>query len=296
MASIFNPIQGYAPAKINLFLEVTGKRADGFHNIDSVFTEIDMHDSLHVENRDDDSIFLETVGMEGDMKGNLVYKAVDKFKRQCGVKQGLTMRLEKSIPAGSGLGGGSSDAALALKLADQCWNTGLGTEELKKIGAEIGSDVAFFFHGGICVCRGRGEIVTPVTEWYSKDICLVLALTGIHCDTASAYRGLQLPEPGRERHSEEFVQALVDNDEEQLEKLAFNRFEPTVFKAYPKLGQLRDQLSDKVGREVRLSGSGGSLWFFARPDDAEDLFMDPGIIGWALENDVRLQTCKLGGG
>lgn len=206
---------GAARAKINLFLEVVGKRPDGYHDIDSVFAEIDLADTLTVWKRTDGVIRLEVFA--GDPGGghvdvseipvdgrNLVVRAAERLRERSGVGFGLGMRLEKRIPSGAGLGGGSSNAALALRLADACWGTNAREETLREIGAELGSDVPFFFSGGVCVCGGRGERVGPVPG-VPSGVGVVVALTGTHSDTAAAYRNLRLPTLGEAFRSDAFL-------------------------------------------------------------------------------------------
>lgn len=296
-------LRGSALAKVNLFLEVTGKRPDGFHAIDSVFAEVSLADQVTMSRRDDTRIVLETAGLDVPPEDNLVYKAVAALRDHCGGTGGVTMTLTKNIPAGGGLGGGSSDAALALRLANTCWETGLDTAALEKIGAGLGSDIPFFFHGGICVCQGRGEIITPVMPVANNSgtvqdntltaLDLVVVLTGVHCNTGQAFRGLQLPVSGEEKHSSEFVNALVAGDLDSLSRCAFNRFESTIFKSYPRLGRLQKELSQQLARPVRLSGSGGSLWFFVRRSEKNALLANPDVVAWAAENTVQLLPCHI---
>lgn len=276
---------GLASAKVNLFLEVVEKRADGFHNIESVFAEIDLADHLTMRRTPDDAISLETTGAFHLPPGedNLVVKAAARLRERLGIRDGLAVRLEKRIPLGGGLGGGSSDAALTLKLANACFGGKLTKEELREIGAGLGSDVPFFFDGGVCVCRGRGEIVEPLAG-VGEGIGVVLALTGIHCDTAAGYRGLRLPGKGQALKSAAFIEALRQKNLVDMEQLAFNRFEETVFENYPNLAKLWRELTEATGRPVRLSGSGGSLWFFAHPND----IAQPATTAWAKQNGVKL--------
>lgn len=294
MTSPSGVYSGQAMAKINLFLEVTGKRPDGFHDIDSVFAEIELADSMTARKRADSLITIEIEGMDDlpNDRRNLVYRAAESLREHCGVDYGIAFRLKKNIPAGGGLGGGSSDAALALRLANACWNTGAPDGELQKIGAGIGSDVAFFFHGGVCVCRGRGEKVTPFA-CAPGDVCVVLALTGIHCDTAAAYRGLRLPKSGKENRPDAFLRCFSENDFSGLNKTAFNRFEETIFLEYPELARMHGELSRRVERPVRLSGSGGSLWFLSREEEVGRLVAQPELVEWAGANGVTLMPCGI---
>ena len=256
-----------SPAKLNLFLEVVGKRPDGFHDIDSVFLEIDLADTLHAEPADGGTVSLtcDRPDLPVDCR-NLVVKAAERLRRECGVREGIAFDLQKRIPAGAGLGGGSSNAAGALRLANTVWKTGLSDAELAVIAADVGSDVPFFLHGGLCLCRGRGEIIARLPD-LPAGIGLGLALTGIFSDTASAYRGLALPAPGRARKADEFIRAAESGDIEGMAAAAFNRFEKTVFAAHPPLADHHARLERYLRRPVRMSGSGSGLWFFGCEDE-----------------------------
>lgn len=258
-----------SPAKLNLFLEVVGKRPDGYHDLESVFLEIDLADTLAARSVEDGHITLacSNAGVpHGD--GNLVVRAATLLRRECGIRDGIHFELDKRIPMGGGLGGGSSNAAAALRLANRLWKTGLSDRELAAIGLQVGSDVPFFLQGGVCLCRGRGEVITPL-ESFPRDIKLGLALSGIHSATADAFRGLRLPGSGRAFTAEAFIRAMRAGDVEAMTKEAFNRFEETVFAALPALDALHRVLEKKLGHPVRMSGSGSGLWFFAEERNAD---------------------------
>ncbi|MCC8190358.1 MAG: 4-(cytidine 5'-diphospho)-2-C-methyl-D-erythritol kinase [Planctomycetes bacterium] len=250
-----------APAKVNCFLEVVGKRADGFHDIESVFVEIDLADTLSAAPGEDGGIHLScddpAVPPGGD---NLVLRAADLLRRECGRRDGIRFRLEKRIPMGGGLGGGSSDAAAALRLANAVWNAGLSDSDLAALAARVGSDVPFFLQGGVCLCEGRGERITPLGG-FPGQAAFGLALGGIHSDTAAAYRRLRLPEPGGRRSAGPFLAAMARGDVTAMAAAAFNRFEPTVYAALPALARFRDRAAAAISRPIRLSGSGSGLWW-----------------------------------
>jgi len=178
-------LRAEAFAKTNLRLEVFGKRADGFHEIDTVFQTIDLTDRLEVTGA------LEGVRLEcsepsipSDAR-NLVVRAAEALRSRYGVSAGARIRLEKNIPAGGGLGGGSSDAAVALLLLARLWEVPADVAALSAIGAELGSDVPFFFTGGTARGRGRGEIVEPLPDPPAR--ALVLVIPPFPISTADVY-------------------------------------------------------------------------------------------------------------
>ncbi len=257
-----------ARAKVNLFLEVLEKRPDAFHNLESVFTEITWADSIRVRTLPEKDIVVACddpalpVGKE-----NLLYKAAEAMAGKYGWRSGLAFQLQKNLPAGGGLGGGSADAAAALRMINELWGLAAGREELAELAQGIGSDVPFFLYGGACLCRGRGEIIQPLAKSAKPAISLGLAISGVFSDTAAAFRGLRLPEKGKARDAAAFLNAWTAGDLAGMEGEAFNRFEATVFENIPSLGRLRDALAEKLSRPVHLSGSGSVLWFFLRQEE-----------------------------
>ncbi|MCD7895048.1 MAG: 4-(cytidine 5'-diphospho)-2-C-methyl-D-erythritol kinase [Planctomycetaceae bacterium] len=281
--------QAESPAKINLFLEVVRKRPDRFHEIDSVFAEIDLADTIRaVAAGDDGAIVLTcTDPFVPCDNTNLVTKAARAVQREAGVRAGAIILLEKRIPPGSGLGGGSSNAATAIRLLNDVWGCGISPERQAELGAALGSDVPFFFHGGVCSCRGRGEVVTRLGA-PQPPLRLGLMLTGIHSDTAAAYRGITLPMPATLRSSGDLVRAIAQNDIAMMNAAAFNRFETTVFKALPPLGEIHEMAEGILHRPVRMSGSGSSLWFFLDEDEK----VDERFLDWCARNRIAFREVR----
>ncbi len=257
------------PAKINLFLEVLRKRADGYHDLSSVFLAVDLTDRLTAEVRDDGKLSLTCTapGIPLD-ESNLVIRAANALRHRYGVRYGAHFHLEKRIPSGAGLGGGSSNAAAALRAANTLWQLNLDNETLAGIGAGIGSDVPFFLSGGTALCEGRGERISPLSP-FPRHTPLVLVLTTLQSNTGAAYAGLQLPAPDQQRNADDFIQAMENQTISGMESAAFNRFEPSVFHALPQLRALSDAMSHVLDRPLRMSGSGTALWFFGTLEEAQ---------------------------
>ena len=191
--SIAGGVEVLAPAKLNLFLEVLGRRPDGYHEIETVMVAISLCDTLTFRDDPSGAIRLRCsdpalpVGAD-----NLVIKAADRLREATGCRRGAEIDLTKVIPAQAGLAGGSSDAAATLAALDRLWDLRLAPERLDALAAEVGSDVPFFNHVPAAVCRGRGERVEPVSLMQTYNFVLVCPPVGV--STADAYRRVVPPD------------------------------------------------------------------------------------------------------
>jgi 4-diphosphocytidyl-2-C-methyl-D-erythritol kinase len=174
------------PCKVNLNLEVLGRRDDGFHDLRSVMQAVDLCDELTLRLRDDGRVRLrcDAPGVPDDDR-NLVVRAARLMQQRYGVQRGVEMHLLKRVPTGGGLGGGSADAAATLLALSEMWGIDAPPADLAPLAAELGSDVAFFLWGGRALCEGRGERVTPMPA--PEGLSLVLVLPGYHVATGEVY-------------------------------------------------------------------------------------------------------------
>lgn len=178
-----------APAKLNLFLHVTGQRADGYHLLQTIFLFLDWCDELDFSIRADGEILLRSDIDELPMQQNLIYKAALALRQKTGTKLGCDIALKKNLPMGGGLGGGSSDAATTLVVLNELWGTSLTQTELRELGVSLGADVPVFIAGHACWAEGIGDSmqVLELPElWY------LLIHPGVHVDTASVFRDPEL--------------------------------------------------------------------------------------------------------
>lgn len=187
-----------APAKVNLTLEILGKRDDGYHELRSIMQTVDLCDMLtfwenewiHIIPEYDklpSTDSLAKLDHSNYFGKNLVYRAANLLKEETGYQGGALIQLKKNIPSAAGLGGGSSDAAATLKGLNRLWKLELSNDELIEIGAKIGSDVAFFIHGGTCLIEGRGEKVIPVKPLPTKWLLILLIPMAINEKTKTLY-------------------------------------------------------------------------------------------------------------
>ena len=253
-----NVISLKAPAKVNLFLEILGKRDDGFHEIETIMQEIDLADSLQFEETQ------EGVTLECNDKNipanqdNLVCKAANLILEECGIKKGVLINLEKNIPVGAGLGGGSSDAATTLKALNSLWKVGLNNEELMEFAAKLGSDIPFFINGKTALCRGRGELITPVEVRNRMDY--IILFPRVHISTETIYKNLKIDLTKKRKDVSFFLDALKYSEVASISKLLFNRLEEIIFATYPDLLQVKSTLESFDFCGLSISGSGSAFF------------------------------------
>ena len=272
MRSTANGLEIQAPAKVNLFLEILGKRGDGYHELETVMSTVSRFDVLRFVHRSDEKITLKISTLNrlryptGEIpldRRNLILQAFDllraRFSSPTCCQQGFDVFLQKNIPTEAGLGGASSNAAAALVAGRKLWRLDCSDGELVELAAKIGSDVPFFLFGGTAVCRGRGEIVEPIR--HNAGLPIVIGKPRIGLSTALVYQNLasHLAEE-RQRDAGSFIRSLTTDNPRRLAQSLFNRLQPVAA-----------QLSDDVERMAKefnrincpghiLSGSGTSYY------------------------------------
>jgi 4-diphosphocytidyl-2-C-methyl-D-erythritol kinase len=262
-----------APAKLNLFLEVLAKRADGYHEIETLMCPIDLYDTLYFREEPNGRLELEcqrgsTAG--GPQSGaaedvpvgpdNLAWRAVELLRRRAGVHRGARLRLLKRIPTAAGLAGGSSDAAAALVAANLGWSLGLPQTDLAAVAAEVGSDVPFFLLGGAAICRGRGERVEAVAGLGLLSFVLARPPDGL--STAAVYRECRSAEEPRPLAG--LLDALRRGDGAEAGRLLFNRLQPAAEKLSPWIPRLRETFAAEGFLGHAMSGSGTAYFGLCR--------------------------------
>lgn len=259
-----NTIKLNAPAKINLYLEVTSRRPDGYHNIESVMQTVDLFDTLTFtkRERDERGIILECddVQVPCDEK-NLVYRAAKLFfEHTKALEADVTVHLEKRIPMAAGLGGGSSDAATSLLALNELYGIGLSTDELCALGARIGADVPFCVLQGIAVTRGIGEICSPCAKL--PNCFIVIACAGEGVSTPWAYGRLDdtYDWDTRDVSSDNLTIALGSGDIARVASQMTNIFESVVLSEREVACLIRDTLSKSGALKAMMSGSGPSVF------------------------------------
>lgn len=261
-------LEALAPAKVNLYLEVLGKRADGYHEVETLMVAVDLFDTLTFEADPSGRITLDCddPSLPTDAT-NLVTRAAERLRDRAGRPLGARITLHKAIPSQAGLGGGSSDAAATIQALNQLWNLQFGGESLDALAAEVGSDVSFFRHTPAAVCRGRGERIEPFPLERSLHLVLVCPDRGV--STASVFADLTLTD--RPRSIAPVLEALAQADTAALGRVLFNRLQPVAERRAPELARVRlalQSLHPSLLDGVLMSGSGSAYFGLARDRDA----------------------------
>lgn len=269
------PTEINAPAKLNLFLAVTGRRADGFHDLVSLAVTLDFGDTLRVESAARMELTCDDPAVPAD-GSNLVLKAARAFAEQSGWRGAVRFELTKRIPAGAGLGGGSSDAAAALLALNRMAGPGgrLGADRLAAVAAAVGSDCPLFLTGGPVVMRGRGERLEPLPADAAARLGgrrVLVFKPGFSIATPWAYARLAAGAPGSylpAAEAEARLAAWIGDSRADAEDLPFNSLEAPAFRKFPALPLLLGQLRDDFGIAAGMSGS-GSACFALLPEAAD---------------------------
>jgi 4-diphosphocytidyl-2-C-methyl-D-erythritol kinase len=243
-------------AKINLGLEVTGKRPDGYHDILTLFQAIDLADILDFTLLDEESILLsgDDPSIPWD-ETNLIFKAARLLKERFRAPQGVEIKVQKRIPHGKGLGGGSSNAAMTLHVLNSLWALRLTKGELVEIAKELGADVPFFLEGGFCLGRERGDSLVPLPD-LPQLFCL-LAFPPFPISTAEVYGRLGFTPPlTSDGNDSKILRFLETRDFGLLE----NRLEETVFRLYPQLLTIKSSLLSQGSELSLVSGTGSAVF------------------------------------
>jgi 4-diphosphocytidyl-2-C-methyl-D-erythritol kinase len=254
MTQTSQPHRAYA--KINLGLFVLRKRPDGYHDIATVFHRVDLFDEITFTESPTICVLSDEPAAPGGDK-NICSKAARLLQGAIGTTAGVAITLNKKIPVGAGLGGGSSDAATVIRELPSFWNARVNTELLHRLAMQLGSDVPFFLLSGSAFAKGRGENLTPV----NLDIpyAILLCYPNVHISTPWAYAHLKLTPVEAEVDVARIVATGMTNPGWLRENLR-NDFEPVVFNAYPEVSRVKEAMLHGGATYASLSGSGSSVY------------------------------------
>ncbi|MFO7895903.1 MAG: 4-(cytidine 5'-diphospho)-2-C-methyl-D-erythritol kinase [Candidatus Cloacimonadales bacterium] len=251
-------------AKINLFLDILKKRDDGYHDIRTIFSEIELSDKISFTLTKKDNVSILTNKYFVSTKDNLIYKVALFIKDRYNVASGAAIELEKNIPVAAGLGGGSSNCAATIKALSRLWDLALSPEEMHEIAAHFGSDINFFLEGGCKLGTGRGEILSDLPAMDIDHIFLVNP--GFPVSSGEAYKALKLAD----KPNENWRKLLQTSDL----KYCFNALQSAVCQRYPELAEIIYYLESHGATKTILSGSGATVIAFCPDDKTANKFAD----------------------
>lgn len=273
-----------APAKLNLFLHITGRRPDGYHELQSVFVPISLADTLDFETRDDGQL-LRAGDLIGPLEGDLVLRAARLLQQESGTTQGAHIRVEKRIPAGSGLGGGSSDAATTLLALNRLWCLNWPREKLAALALTLGADVPFFLGPGPAFVEGIGERLTPLPHTLlQQPQWAIVVHPQVHVATADIFKA-----PGLTRKSKPVTMRALSEALRPDGLYGCNTLQAEAIRQAPLIQTALDHLNQVLGQSdaARMTGSGSAVFALAaRESQAKEaaaaLNQQHGLTSWAV--------------
>ena len=270
-----------APGKLNLFLRITGRRSDGYHELQTVFRLLDWGDSVRLRPRDDGRIVRHGLSATGVAEADdLAVRAAKSLQNAAKIGQGADISIEKRIPSGAGFGGGSSDAATVLVALNALWHADFSVQALAQLGLRLGADVPVFVHGDNAWAEGVGERLTPIDL---PSACYVLADPGIHVSTARSFQAAELTRDAPPTTMFDFVSAAVARGE-----MLGNAFEPVLRRREPAV-EAAFQALERIG-SPRLTGTGSGCFveFGDRASAQAGLAeLPPGLRAWIASGATR---------
>ena len=248
--------QFLAPAKLNIRLKVTGRRADGYHELVSIMVPVGLFDHIELELIRPGRIMLSCQGLSvPNNKENLVYRAASAFFSKAGTPRGISIKLTKNIPVSAGLGGGSSDAAFILKGLNEMWSNPLTPQELADLSVCLGADVPFFLLNRPCIARGIGEILEPIEKW--PKFWYVIVMPALEVSTAWVYGNLKLKLTKGEY---QYIVTWLRKDRFEISRILENDLETVTGFHFPIIACIKKLLLDEGAEGALMSGSGPSVF------------------------------------
>ncbi|HWP98187.1 MAG TPA: 4-(cytidine 5'-diphospho)-2-C-methyl-D-erythritol kinase [Syntrophomonadaceae bacterium] len=245
-----------APAKVNLTLDVKGKRADGYHELETLMHQINLVDRVYIEEAKSLIVQSNSTLIPED-EGNLAYRAAWAIMDKYGNQEGVRIFIEKNIPVGAGLAGGSTDAAAVLIGINRLFDLGVNPVDLMNLGAVLGSDVPFCMQGRTAMATGRGEILTPLPAGPSLN--MVLVKPAFQLSTAQVYADLNCEQLTRRPDNRAFVQAWLHGDYQGIAVNMINVLESVSVVRHPEIGEIKEGLKKMGALQSIMSGSGPSV-------------------------------------
>lgn len=251
-----------AYAKVNLFLNILDKLDDGYHSLETVMAPLKLHDHLTFKKQKKDQIILTTsIDITATPEDNLVFKIAQYLKEQFLIKQGVIIHIDKQIPIGAGLGGGSADAAATLRGLNKLWKLKLSIEELAQIGKAFGADIPYCLYNKVCIARGIGDELVFLNKRLNFPVLLVYP--NLHMSTKKVYEALDLKSI-KPKKITRMTEAVYNRNFDLLTRELYNILEVPAFKITPKIKEIKQQIMNWGVDGVLMSGSGSTLFVMTK--------------------------------
>ena len=255
-----NSITLKSRAKINLSIDVLGKRQDGYHLVEMIMQTIDLYDLIEINEKDNDQITIKSTSDEIPLDcNNLVYKAANLIKKTFNINKGVEIHIKKNIPVAAGMAGGSSNAAAALVGLNKLWNLNLSNQQLEKIGLKLGADVPFCINGGAVLASGIGEELTPI-KGLTKDVCILVCKPDLFVSTKEVYECIDSKDIDKRPNNKFLIECLKNEDTRQLAENMFNVLEGVTMDKHPVIQQIKDIMTNNRALGAMMSGSGPTVF------------------------------------
>ena len=255
-----NSITLKSRAKINLSIDVLGKRQDGYHLVEMIMQTIDLYDLIEINEKDNDQITIKSTSDEIPLDcNNLVYKAANLIKKTFNINKGVEIHIKKNIPVAAGMAGGSSNAAAVLVGLNKLWNLNLSNQQLEKIGLKLGADVPFCINGGAVLASGIGEELTPI-KGLTKDVCILVCKPDLFVSTKEVYECIDSKDIDKRPTNKFLIECLKNEDTRQLAENMFNVLEGVTMDKHPVIQQIKDIMTNNRALGAMMSGSGPTVF------------------------------------
>ena len=255
-----NSITLKSRAKINLSIDVLGKRQDGYHLVEMIMQTIDLYDLIEINEKDNDQITIKSTSDEIPLDcNNLVYKAANLIKKTFNINKGVEIHIKKNIPVAAGMAGGSSNAAAVLVGLNKLWNLNLSNQQLEKIGLKLGADVPFCINGGAVLASGIGEELTPI-KGLTKDVCILVCKPDLFVSTKEVYECIDSKDIDKRPNNKFLIECLKNEDTRQLAENMFNVLEGVTMYKHPVIQQIKDIMTNNRALGAMMSGSGPTVF------------------------------------
>lgn len=247
-------------AKINLSIDVLGKREDGYHLVEMIMQTIDLYDLIEINEKDNDQITIKSTSDEIPLDcNNLVYKAANLIKKTFNINKGVEIHIKKNIPVAAGMAGGSSNAAAVLVGLNKLWNLNLSNQQLEKIGLKLGADVPFCINGGAVLASGIGEELTPI-KGLTKDVCILVCKPDLFVSTKEVYECIDSKDIDKRPNNKFLIECLKNEETRQLAENMFNVLEGVTMDKHPVIQQIKDIMTNNRALGAMMSGSGPTVF------------------------------------